>query len=66
MKKNKAAAFCTWYDRQDPKKRLEIRDRFIEESGMSYASWYPKIRSQHFSPLQMRLLEDITGKTFGI
>lgn len=64
MTENKAAAFCSWFKSQDSATRIRVRDSFLERSGMSYASWYPKVRGKSFSLLQVNLLEDITGKTF--
>ena len=56
--------FQTWYKRLDRQHRIEVREAFLEQSGMSYASWHPKVRNGKFSPLQIKLLESIAGQTF--
>lgn len=56
--------FQTWFKRLDRQSRIEVREAFLEQSGMSYASWYPKVRRGNFSPLQIKLLESIADKTF--
>ena len=43
---------------------LRHREAFLEQSGMSYASWHPKVHNGKFSPLQIKLLESIAGQTF--
>lgn len=56
--------FQKWFKRLDRQRRIEVREAFLEQSGMSFASWYPKVRAGRFSTLQIKLLEKITGITF--
>jgi hypothetical protein len=41
-----------------------IRDKMLQSSGMSYPSFYGKIQSGKWKPLEIRELERITGKEF--
>jgi len=43
------------------KEKTEIRDRFLEMTGLSYPSWYGKIRNMNFSKLEMKALLEICG-----
>ena len=37
--------FQKWYKRLDRQHRIEVREAFLAQSGMSYASWHPKVHN---------------------
>lgn len=59
MGKTEKKTFEDFYKGLDEKKKTEIRDRFLEMTGLSYPSWYGKIRNMNFSKLEMKALLDI-------
>lgn len=50
-----------YYANLDEKKKIEVRNRFLEMTGLSYPSWYGKIRNMNFSKLEMKALSEICG-----
>ena len=43
------------------KERTEVRDKFLEATGLSYPSWYGKIRRFNFNKLEQKELFSICG-----
>lgn len=64
MCKTGKKTFEDFYKSLDEKKKTEIRDRFLEMTGLAYPSWYGKIRNMNFSKLETRALSDICGVEF--
>lgn len=56
--------FVKWYDSLEPDKKRDVREEFLRRSGLRYPSWFYKIKKKSFQPLEMQLLEDITGQTY--
>lgn len=47
------------YDRLPRKEKLELRDEYLKESGMSLITFYDKLRKDSFKPLERNLLEKL-------
>ena len=60
----KKKTFKEHFDSLSKEKRVEIRDRFLEATGLSYPSWYTKIYNNSFSKLEMKELSKICGCEF--
>ena len=58
--------FKDYYATLEEKKKIDIRDRFLEMTGLSYPSWYGKIRNMSFSKLEVRALSEICGCEFSL
>lgn len=51
--------FKEYFSGLDTCERVRIRDRFLEETGLAYPSWYTKMNNVSFSKLELRALSDI-------
>jgi hypothetical protein len=60
----KVQKFIDYFKNQDVKKRILIRDSFLEKTGLRYPAWYAKIRRKAFSPLELAALSEMTGEDF--
>ena len=56
--------FVKWYESLEPGKKRDVREKFLRHSGLRYPTWFYKIKKRSFQPLEMQLLEDITGQTY--
>ncbi len=61
MNKTAEKTFEDHYKGLSEKERVEVRDKFLEKTGLSYPSWYGKIRNMNFTKLEMTALCDICG-----
>lgn len=52
--------FKDYYDSLPDDSKETIRNRIIAESGMSYTTFYYKLRHNTFKPLEERLIDKIT------
>lgn len=64
MCKTAKKTFEDHYKGLSEKERIEIRDKFLEATGLSYPSWYGKIRTFSFSKLEQKELFAICGLAF--
>ena len=62
MEKN--LGFKAFYASQDIIEKKRIRDKFLQETGLSHPAFYTKLRRQNFSLLERKLLETVCGKKF--
>lgn len=60
----KKKSFLEYYSEVNSAEKKRIRDSFIKESGLSYPSWYSKLARKNFTPLEMKCLEELCGKSF--
>ncbi len=66
MCKTGKKTFGDFYKGLDEKKKIEVRDKFLEMTGLSYPSWYGKIRNMNFSKLEIKALSEICGCELGL
>ena len=52
--------FKDYYDSLPDDSKETMRNRIIAESGMSYTTFYYKLRHNTFKPLEERLIDKIT------
>lgn len=57
--------FKDHYNSLSDKKKGKVRNTIIERSGMSYTTFYYKLRYNTFRPLELKLINDVlkTHKT---
>lgn len=51
--------FRDHYDKLTEAQKDMLRKRVIEESGMAYATFYYKLRTNTFKPLEMKLIDKV-------
>lgn len=59
MEKTSKMVFRNQYEKLSDVQKDLLRKRVIEESGMAYATFYYKLRTDSFKPLEMKLINDI-------
>lgn len=59
MEKTSKMVFRNQYEKLSNVQKDLLRKRMIEESGMAYATFYYKLRTDSFKPLEMKLINDI-------
>ena len=47
------------YDRMEKSTRLKFRDEFLKIIGMSFITFYDKLRKDSFKPLERELFENL-------
>lgn len=47
------------YEQLPRKEKLELRDEYLRESGMSLITFYDKLRKDSFKPLERNLFEKL-------
>lgn len=65
MKKEKIfkkMVFKDYYDTLSDADKETVRSLILAESGMSYTTFYYKLRNDSFKPLEMRLIDKIISK----
>lgn len=55
----KEMVFRDHYNALTEKQRTDLREKVLAESGMSYTTFYYKLRHNAFKPLEMVLINDI-------
>lgn len=55
----KEMVFRDYYNTLTDKQKTELREKVISQSGMSYTTFYYKLRCNAFKPLEMNLINDI-------
>lgn len=58
-KKSTEMVFKNHYNLLSEDQKEELRKRVIEGSGMSYPTFYYKLRNNSFKPLEMKLINEI-------
>lgn len=56
--------FRDHYDKLSDVQKDILRKRVLEESGMAYATFYYKLRTDSFKPLEMKLITEIINSLF--
>lgn len=51
--------FKDYYDNLADSTKETIRNRILEESGMSYPTFYYKLRNNTFKPLELKLIKKV-------
>ena len=51
--------FKDYYDNLADSTKETVRNRILEESGMSYPTFYYKIRNNTFKPLELKLIKKV-------
>lgn len=59
MEKSTKMVFRCHYDKLTDAQKDIVRKRVLEESGMAYATFYYKLRTDSFKPLEMKLITEI-------
>lgn len=59
MEKSTKMVFRYHYDKLTDAQKDIVRKRVLEESGMAYATFYYKLRTDSFKPLEMKLITEI-------
>lgn len=59
MEKTSKMVFRNQYEKLSDVQKDLLRKRVIEESGMAYATFYYKLRTDSFKPLEIKLINDI-------
>lgn len=59
MEKSTKMVFRDHYDKLTDTQKEMVRRRVLEESGMAYATFYYKLRTDSFKPLEMKLITEI-------
>lgn len=59
MEKSTKMVFRDHYDKLTDAQKEMVRRRVLEESGMAYATFYYKLRTDSFKPLEMKLITEI-------
>lgn len=49
--------FKDYYDNLADSTKETVRNRILEESGMSYPTFYYKLRNNTFKPLELKLIK---------
>jgi len=64
MKKSTNKKFSEFYKELTVQERVNVRDAFLDKSGLRYPSWYSKIKEGQFSKLELDALSEICGVEF--
>lgn len=56
--------FKEYYQSLSEEERVTIRDKFLEQSGIVYSSWYGKLQRNGFSKLELLALGKICNQNF--
>jgi len=56
--------FKDYYQSLDEEMKKEVRNNFLEGSGISYPTFYSKLTRENYSLLERKLLETICQTTF--
>lgn len=59
MEKSSKMVFRNHYDKLTDTQKDIVRRRVLEESGMAYATFYYKLRTDTFKPLEIKLITEI-------
>lgn len=51
--------FKDYYDNLADNTKETVRNRILEESGMSYPTFYYKLRNNTFKPLELKLIKKV-------
>lgn len=56
--------FKEYYQNLSEEERVKVRDKFLEQSGIVYSSWYGKLQRNGFSRLELLTLGKICNQNF--
>ena len=56
--------FKNYYKSLNRDARIDIRDRFMQETGLSYPTFYAKVSRIGFSRLEQQLINRLSGQVF--
>ena len=56
--------FKEYYQNLSEEERVNVRDKFLEQSGIVYSSWYGKLQRNGFSRLELLTLGKICNQNF--
>ena len=62
--KTERLTFKNYYKSLNRDARIDIRDRFMEETGLSYPTFYAKVSRIGFSRLEQQLINRLSGQVF--
>lgn len=57
--KSQQMVFKDYYDNLADSTKETVRNRILEESGMSYPTFYYKLRNNTFKPLELKLIKKV-------
>lgn len=66
MEKSTKMVFRDHYDKLSDVQKDILRKRVLEESGMAYATFYYKLRTDSFKPLEMKLITEIINSFISV
>lgn len=55
--------FRDYYDQLGEEQRVELRTQIMNESGMSYPTFYYKLSKRKFLPLERVMIAELCGKS---
>ena len=56
--------FKEYYQNLSEEERVNVRDKFLEQSGIVYSSWYGKLQRNGFTRLELLTLGEICNQNF--
>lgn len=56
--------FKEYYQNLSEEERVNVRDKFLEQSGIVYSSWYGKLQRNGFTRLELLTLGKICKQNF--
>lgn len=56
--------FKEYYRNLSEEERVNVRDKFLEQSGIVYSSWYGKLQRNSFTRLELLTLGKICNQNF--
>ncbi len=56
--------FKEYYQNLSEEERVNVRDKFLEQSGIVYSSWYGKLQRNGFTRLELLTLGEICKQNF--
>lgn len=62
--KTEKLVFQDYYKTMCRDARIDLRNKFMEETGISYPSFYAKVSRIGFNRLEQQLLNKLAGKVF--
>lgn len=62
--KTERLTFKDYYKSLNRDARIDIRDRFMKETGLSYPTFYAKVSRIGFSRLEQQLINRLSGQVF--
>lgn len=62
--KTERLTFKNYYKSLNRDARIDIRDRFMQETGLSYPTFYAKVSRIGFSRLEQQLINRLSGQVF--